>query len=63
MLVNINSATQTDLESLPGIGPSTAIKIINYRNENGKFKSIEDLKNVSGIGEAKFNNIKKYVCV
>ncbi|MBQ9658038.1 MAG: helix-hairpin-helix domain-containing protein [Clostridia bacterium] len=63
ILVNINSATQTDLESLPGIGPSTAIKIINYRNENGKFKSIEDLKNVSGIGEAKFNNIKEYICV
>lgn len=46
-LVNINIATQTELETLPGIGPSTALKIINYRNENGKFSSIEDIKNVS----------------
>ena len=46
-LVNINTATQTELETLPGIGPSIALKIINYRNENGKFSSIEDIKNVS----------------
>ena len=46
-LVNINTATQTELETLPGIGPSTALKIINYRNENGRFSSIEDIKNVN----------------
>jgi competence protein ComEA len=45
--VNINTATQTELETLPGIGSSTALKIINYRKENGKFKSIEDIKKVS----------------
>ena len=45
--VNINTATQTELETLPGIGASTALKIINYRKENGKFKSIEDIKEVS----------------
>ena len=45
--VNINTATQSELETLPGIGASTAIKIINYRKENGKFKSIEDIKKVS----------------
>ena len=45
--VNINTATQSELETLPGIGSSTALKIINYRKENGKFKSIEDIKNVS----------------
>ena len=45
--VNINTATQSELETLPGIGTSTAIKIINYRKENGKFKSIEDIKKVS----------------
>lgn len=45
--VNINTANQTELETLPGIGASTAIKIINYRKENGKFKSIEDIKKVS----------------
>lgn len=62
-MVNINKATQTQLEQLPGIGPSTALNIIEYRNENGKFNSIEDLKNVSGIGDAKFNNIKEYICI
>lgn len=44
--VNINQATQTELETLPGIGPSTALKIMDYRKENGWFKTIEDLKNV-----------------
>jgi len=62
-LININNATQTELESLPGIGPSTALKIILYREENGKFSSIEDIKNVSGIGENKFNNIKQLICI
>lgn len=61
--VNINSATQTELETLSGIGPSTALKIINYRNENGKFKSIEDIKSVPGIGDSKFENIKEYICL
>lgn len=61
--VNINTATQTELETLPGIGPSTALKIINYRTENGKFSSIEDIKKVSGIGDAKFESIKKYIKV
>ena len=56
--VNINTATQTELETLPGIGPSTSAKIIEFREKNGKFKSIEDLKNVSGIGDVKFDNIK-----
>lgn len=62
-LVNINEATQTELESLPGIGPSTALKIISYRQENGNFSSIEDIKNVSGIGDSKFENIRKLICV
>lgn len=61
--VNINIATQTELETLPGIGPSLALKIINYRKENGKFKSIEELKNVSGIGDNKYDEIKKYIYV
>lgn len=62
-IVNINTATQTELETLPGIGPSIALKIINYRNENGKFSTIEEIKNVNGIGESKFENIKKYIKV
>lgn len=61
--VNINTATQTELETLSGIGPSTAVKIINYRKENGEFKQIEDIKNIPGIGEAKFENIKEEICV
>ena len=61
--VNINTAMQTELETLSGIGPSTALKIINYRKENGEFKQIEDIKNVPGIGEAKFENIKEEICV
>ena len=61
--ININTATQTELETLPGIGPSTSLKIINYREENGKFKSIEEIKEVSGIGDAKYENIKDLICV
>lgn len=62
-LVNINTATQTELETLTGIGPSTALKIIKYREENGKFKIIEDIKNVPGIGDSKFEAIKDEICV
>ena len=55
--ININTASQADLELLTGIGPSLASKIITYRNQNGKFKKIEDIKNVPGIGEEKYKNI------
>lgn len=61
--ININTATQTQLETIPGIGPSTALKIIDYREENGDFKTIEDIKEVSGIGEAKFEKMKNYIRV
>lgn len=61
--ININNATQSQLETLPGIGAATAIKIINYRKENGKFSNIEDIKNVSGIGEEKFKKIKELISV
>lgn len=59
--VNINTATQEELNSLPGVGESTANKILNYRKEKGKFKTKEDIKNVSGIGESKFNKIKDLI--
>lgn len=61
--ININKATQTELETIPGIGPSTALKIINYREENGNFKNIEDIKNVSGIGDSKYEKIKNYISI
>ena len=61
--VNINKASQSDLENIPGVGPSLAQKIISFRDENGKFKNVEDLKNVSGIGDKKFESIKDYVDV
>lgn len=61
--VNINTANQTELETLPGIGTATAEKIIDYRNKNGKFSSIEDIQNVKEIGNAKYENIKESICV
>lgn len=61
--ININSASQEDLQKINGVGPSLAQKIIQYRNSNGKFKNIEDLLNVSGIGEKKFEGIKEFICV
>ena len=61
--INLNKATQTELETLPGIGPSTAEKIIAYRKENGNFKNIEDIMNVNGIGESKYNKIKDLISV
>lgn len=63
MMVNINKATQTELETLPGIGPAMALRIIEHREENGNFENIEDIKNVKGIGDAKFENIKNHICV
>lgn len=62
-LININNASAKDLEILPGIGESTALKIVDYRNKNGNFKTIEDIKNVNGIGESKFNMLKDYICI
>ncbi len=62
-LVNINTATQTELETLDGIGPSIAKKIVEYRKTNGKFKAIEDIKEVPGIGEAKYEAISGNICV
>ena len=61
--ININTATQTELEELPGIGPSIALKIIKYRDENGKFKTIEDIKKVSGVGDSKYAKIKDIISI
>jgi competence protein ComEA len=61
--ININTADLVELDTLPGIGPTTAQKIIDYRNQNGPFKSIEEIKNVSGIGDKKFEEIKDKIKV
>lgn len=61
--ININTATEEELDTLPGIGPSTAAKIIDYRKENGKFKNIEEIKEVSGIGDAKYEKIKELIII
>ena len=61
--ININTAEQSELEEIPGVGEATAQKIIEYRKVNGKFKTIEDIKNVSGIGDSKFENMKEKICV
>lgn len=61
--VNINTAKQTELETLPGIGASLAQRIMEYREKNGKFKKKEEIKNVKGIGDAKYSNIEEYICI
>jgi competence protein ComEA len=62
-LININTASLTELESLPGIGPTAAQKIIDYRQLHGSFLKIEDIMNVPGIGLATFDNIKFLISV
>ncbi|MCA9978213.1 MAG: helix-hairpin-helix domain-containing protein, partial [Anaerolineales bacterium] len=62
-LVNINTAGLEELDALPGIGPSTAQKILDFREEYGRFNTIEELMNVSGIGEAKFGSVKELITV
>ncbi len=61
--VNINTDNVLELTQLDGIGTSKANAIIEYRKENGNFISIEELKNVSGIGEALFEKIKNYITI
>lgn len=61
--ININSASKEELDSLPGVGEVTAQKIIDYIEENKEFKSIDEIKNVKGIGENKFNDLKDYICI
>jgi competence protein ComEA len=61
--VNLNTATAQQLEALPGVGPRTAQRILDYRQKNGPFKRIEDLMNIQGIGEKSFLRIKPLVTV
>lgn len=62
-LININTATETELDTIPGVGPATARNIIAYRTEQGPFTVIEDLKKVDRIGEKTFEKLKSYITV
>lgn len=61
--ININTADSTQLQELNGVGPATAEKIIDYRKQNGRFQSIEDIKNVSGIGDKTYEKLKDHIRV
>ena len=61
--VNINTASATDLEGLPGVGAKTAARIVEYRQKNGPFKKIEDMMNVRGLGEKNFLKLKSQLTV
>ena len=61
--VNINTAGVEELDQLPGIGPAIAQRIIDYRNEHGEFKKVEDVQEVKGIGDAKYSEIKDSITV
>lgn len=61
--INLNVATEEQLLKVPGIGPSKAKEIIDYKNKNGAFNSIEDLKNIKGFGPKTFEKLKAYFTV
>ena len=62
-IVNINKAGLEELKTLPGIGESTALKILEYREKHGKFKSVEDLKKITGVGDSKLDTIKNLISI
>ena len=61
--VNLNTATAEQLATIPGVGPKMAERIIDYRSKNGGFKKVEDLMNVSGVGEKSFLKMKPLITV
>ncbi|MCQ6278172.1 helix-hairpin-helix domain-containing protein [Bacillus sp. EB600] len=61
--ININKADENELQNIPGIGPAKAAAIIQYRQENGPFKAVEDLKKISGIGDKTFEKLKESISI
>ncbi len=61
--INLNTATASQLEDLPGIGPALAARIVEHRQKNGAFKSVEDVMAVKGVGEKNFSKIQPYLSV
>lgn len=61
--VNINKASETELLELPGVGPSKAAAIVEYREQNGGFSTKEDLKNISGIGEKTYEKLESFISI
>lgn len=61
--ININNANSEELQKIPGVGPSTAKNILSYRDKNGRFKKVEDIKNVNGIGDSKFEAMLEYISI
>ena len=62
-IVNLNTATQSELEALPGIGPKVAARIVEYRKTKGPFKKIEEVMNVQGVGEKSFLKLRPQLTV
>ncbi|MCA1057982.1 helix-hairpin-helix domain-containing protein [Rossellomorea aquimaris] len=62
-ILNINTASQQDFETLPGIGPSKAASFVQYREENGPFSTIDEITNISGIGDKTFEKLKEHISV
>lgn len=61
--ININTANESQIALLPGIGPKLAGEVINYRTDNGNFKTAEDIKKVKGVGAKKFEKMRDYIIV
>ncbi len=62
-LLNLNKATQVELMTLPGIGPTLAQRIVRYREENGPFADVSEIKEIPGIGEKRYERIKQWIRV
>lgn len=60
-MMNLNTASEAELLKIPGVGPAKVREIIDYRQKNNTFHSIEDLKNIKGIGDKTFERIKEYI--